>query len=58
LEKNIKDQLKSNAVMLKKFLKVLLEEERIFANSDCFLKRNREEISLLYLKVSRGDGIK
>jgi hypothetical protein len=58
LEKNIKDQLKSNAVMSKKFLKVLLEGERIFANSDCFLKRNREEISLLYLKVSRGDGIK
>jgi hypothetical protein len=47
LEKDIKDQLKSSAVITaRSSFKVLLEEERIFANSDRFLKRNKGEVSL------------
>ncbi|HET8689053.1 MAG TPA: hypothetical protein VFM18_20780 [Methanosarcina sp.] len=58
MEKNIKDQFKSSAVMLQEVPQSSSGGKRIFANSDCFLKRNKGEISLSYLKASRGDGTK
>jgi hypothetical protein len=59
LEKDIKDQLKSSAVMLQEVPSGFFwEKERTFANTGCFLKRNKGEMSLLCLEASRGDGIK
>jgi hypothetical protein len=57
LEKDIKDQLESSAVITaRSSFKVLLEEERIFANSDCFLIEIKEKY-LFIPKTSWGDGI-
>jgi len=59
LEKNIKDQLKSSAIMLREVpSKFFRRKKEFFANSDCFLKRNKGEISLLNIKLSRGDETK
>jgi hypothetical protein len=58
LEKNIKDKLKSSAVMSQEVPSKFFWRMKNFCQLSCLLKRNKGEMSLLYLKASRGDGTK